>query len=99
MIRKFVITPLMLYLIITCSTPDFSYAGGSGGEPLMSDEAGWSIVGALVVVIGVSIYFWQKQEEPSDKKEFKDTSAILDHMKTHTLKIITQQGNLIITKW
>jgi uncharacterized membrane protein len=98
MIRKFVIIFLIFSLIITYVAPHVAYAGGSGGEPLMSDSVGWGIVGVMVIV-GIYVVYMAKQETSSNKENSKDKAENVNRVKSDTSNIVTPYGDFIIAKW
>ena len=73
-------------------------AGGSGGEPLISDAVGWGIVGALVVV-GVYFVYQTRQGVPPDKERPKDKAENAAHVKTIAPSIASPCDELIVAQW
>lgn len=96
--RNLVIALLIFSLIIPYLTPQIAYAGGAGGEPLMSDEVGWGIVGAMVIV-GIYFVYKIKQVTPTDREKPKEMAENFTPVKTDTSNIVAPCGELIIAKW
>jgi hypothetical protein len=97
-LRKLIIAIIIFSLMIPYVSQKVAYAGGAGGEPLISDAVGWGIVGALVI-IGIYVVYTTKQETSPEKEVTKDQSESLSPVKTEALTIVSSQGELIIAKW
>jgi hypothetical protein len=98
MIRKFFLALLILSFLITSSAPNEAYAGGSGGEPLMSDAVGWGIVGALVIV-GLYAVYKTKWEKPPSQESQHEKNVSENQLQTETTKHVSDNGNLLIAAW
>ncbi|MBN2845714.1 MAG: hypothetical protein JXQ25_07005 [Deltaproteobacteria bacterium] len=95
MLRTLVIAIVVFALMIPHVSRSVAYAGGAGGEPLISDAVGWGIVGALVIV-GIYFVYKTKQETSPEKESTKDQSESLTPVKTEAL---TSPEQVIIAKW
>ena len=98
MLRKIIIAVIIFSLMIPYVSQKVAYAGGAGGEPLISDAVGWGIVGALVI-IGIYFVYTTKQEPSPEKETPQGQSESLAPVKAETSIIDISQGQLIIAKW
>ncbi|MDP2643767.1 MAG: hypothetical protein Q8P24_02400 [Desulfobacterales bacterium] len=98
MIKKIVIALFITSLIFSYSTPKVAYAGGAGGEPLMSDSVGWGIVGAMAIA-GVYFVYMTKQEMPPDREKPEEKAENLTPVKTDGANLVAPRGDLVVAKW
>ena len=96
--RKLMIGISILALIMLGMVPSAVYAGGSGGEPLMSDEVGWGIVGALVLV-GIYAVYKMKQETPPGDAAPNNTANADIQVNEVSPGRMTPRWDIIVAKW
>lgn len=95
---ELIVAVLIFSLIVPSAIPKAAYSGGAGGEPLMSDAAGWGIVGVLAVAC-IYLIYKTKTDTPADKDKFDEKTKGMDKAGNDVSSIVTPDGNLIIAKW
>lgn len=98
MIRRLLSTLLLLAFMMLAALPVAAYAGGSGGEPLISDAVGWGLVGAMVI-IGIYAVHEMKKHQPASNEKLKDNSKSYTWNQLHPKEFIKSNGDIIIIKF
>jgi hypothetical protein len=98
MARKWVISVFILSLLFSPMAPPAAWAGGSGGEPLISDAVGWGIVGVLVIV-GICAVYAMKREQPPAAGQPKDQAHDDCRPDMMLADRVTPRGDLVIATW
>lgn len=99
MTKKFIIIILIFSLLILNLSPQDSYAGGAGGEPMISDSVGWGIVGVMALV-GIYFIYTIRQESTAEKEKTKDKAKnITTTVQAAASGIVSPTGCLIIAQW
>ncbi len=96
--RKVVVVLIVAALLVSCPVPRDGFAGGSGGEPLMSDAVGWGIVAALVVV-GLYVVYKSNAPKPPEEGKEKEKASYIEMLKNESSKFSDHRGHLLIASW
>jgi hypothetical protein len=96
--RKVVVFLIVAALVVPWPVPRDAFAGGSGGEPLISDAVGWGIVAALVVV-GLYVVYKSNAVNPPEEGKEKEKTSYIEMLKNESVKYSDHRGLLLIASW
>ncbi len=97
MTKKTIIITLLLFFLTSLSIPNRVSAMGSSAN--VSDQAGWIMLGGLVIVLGIW-YLYAKNNTASTasiepRKDIKEMKLTRERVKENT----TPSGELVFLKW